>query len=401
MSSYASASDAPASAAPVTRWVAVAGAFVVALDSMVNIALPAMAATFAVPPERVRWIIIGYVGTYAVTAFVGGAAADRLGHLAVFRVGLLLSAAGFAAGAAAPAFGWHLAGRAVQGVGGGLVYGTAPALVTAGAAASLRARRVGLLNAAIGVGFAAGPAAAGALVDGLGWPAVFWVRVPLALASLGWALTVPGPPPGTRAARLVRASEVLRASVLGPGALSFLANAAIFAIWLLTPFYLVATRGLSATAGGFLFLLTPLGMAVAAPAGARLAARVGARAAMVAGLALEAAGLVFLSGAGAATALGLVAVALLAAGLGLGLFQVPNMTVVLAAFSPAQQGAAGGFAFLARTLGVVTGVAILAEIVAARRAGAGFLTAHGEAFLAAAAAVVAAALGALAVRARR
>lgn len=367
----------------MTRWIAAAGAFVVSLDSMVNIALPAMAATFGVPPEQVRWIIICYVGTYAVMSFVGGAAADRLGHLAVFRAGCVLNAAGFAVCALAPAFGVLLAGRAVQGLGGGLVYGTVPALVTAGAHASSWARRVGFLNGAIGLGFALGPLAAGVLVDTLGWRAIFLARVLPALALLAWAMLL-RTQRGAAIQRLVSARDVLRRAVLGPGALSFVANGSIFAIWLLAPFYLVTARGLSATVGGALFMLTPFGMAAAAPLAGRLAASIGPRALMVAGLALEAAGLFVLSRAGAATPLPLLALTLFGAGFGLGLFQVPNMTIVLAAFPPGQQGAAGGFTFLARTLGVVTGVAVLAEIFAARRAVVGWEAAYGEAFLVAA-----------------
>ena len=372
-----------------------AGAFVVSLDSMVNIALPAMAATFGVPPEHVRWIIIGYVGTYAVMAFVGGAAADRLGHLAVFRAGLVLSALGFAVCGVAPVFGVLLAGRAVQGLGGGLVYGTAPALVTAGADPSTRARQVGVLTGAIGLGFALGPLAAGMLVDAAGWPAIFLVRVPLPLALLVWAARL-RPPRGAAVPGLVSARDVLRGAVLGPGALSCVANGSIFAIWLLTPFYLLSARGLSAPLGGVLFMRTPLGRAVAAPLAGRLAAAVGPRALTVAGLALEATGLYVLSLADGVTPLPLLACTLFGAGFGLGLFQVPNMTLVLAAFPPGQQGAAGGFTFLARTLGVVAGVAILAEIFAARRAVAGFQPAYAEAFLVATLAVAAAAVGALA-----
>ena len=55
----------------MSRWLAAAGALVVSLDSMMNIAFPAIAAAFAVPPERVRWVIICYVLTYAITAFAG------------------------------------------------------------------------------------------------------------------------------------------------------------------------------------------------------------------------------------------------------------------------------------------------------------------------------------------
>jgi len=68
----------------------------------------------------------------------------------------------------------------------------------------------------------------------------------------------------------------------------------------------------------------------------------------------------------------------------------------MAAFGAAQQGAAGGFAFLARTLGTVAGVAALAQLFAVRRLAVGLAAAAGEAFLAAALAVgLAAALAAL------
>jgi hypothetical protein len=72
----------------------------------------------------------------------------------------------------------------------------------------------------------------------------------------------------------------------------------------------------------------------------------------------------------------------------------------MAAFASAQQGAAGGFAFLARTLGVVTGVLGLAQLFAGRRLAVGRAAAAAEAFLAAAVAVAAAAVLAAAIRPR-
>jgi MFS family permease len=381
----------------MVRWVAAAGAFVVSLDSMVNIAFPAIAVAFGAPPERVRWVIICYVGSYAVMSFVAGAAADHVGHVRVFRAGLAFSVVGFALCGLAPTFGLLLAGRAVQGVAGGLVYGTAPALATLGAAASLRGRRLGFLNAAIGLGFASGPVLAGVLIDTLGWRAVFHARVPAALAAFGWALLVRSGGESRSAHPLVAARDVLRAPVLATGGLSFVANAAIFAIWLLAPFYIVSVRGLSASAGGVLFMLTPLGTAVAAPLAGWLTDRLGVRAPMVAGLVLEAVGLGALARAEAATPLPAVALALGAAGFGLGVFQVPNMASVMAAFPARHAGAAGGLAFLARTLGVVTGVAILAAVFAGRRAAVGFQPAFAEALTLAALAVAASAVAGLAV----
>jgi MFS family permease len=368
----------------VSRWIAAAGSFVVSLDSMVNIAFPAIAAAFGTPPERVRWIIVCYVFTYAVMSFVGGAAADRLGHASVLKAGMALSVAGFLLVGAAPTFGWVLAGRAVQGLGAGLVYGTTPALVTAGAPAAARGRRLGFLAAAIGLGFALGPLPAGVLVEAFGWRAVFHVRVPLMLAALAWALAGLRAPRVAAAPPMVAGRDVVRAPVLRACALAFVANAAIFAIWLLAPFYLVTVRGLRASLVGALFTLTPLGTALGAAFAGRFTDALGPAVPMLAGLALEAAGLLGLATAGAATPLALIALALFAAGFGLGAFQVPNQAGVMAAFPAGQQGAAGGLSFLARTLGVVAGVLVLAEAFAARRAAAGFEPAFAEALLLAA-----------------
>src|ERR1051325_11479882 len=104
-------------------WLAAAGAFVVSLDSMMNIAFPSIAAAFAVPPERIQWVIICYTGVYAVMAFAGGAAADVVGHVRVFRIGVALTVVALLAGALAPTFAWLLAARMLQGVAGGLIYG--------------------------------------------------------------------------------------------------------------------------------------------------------------------------------------------------------------------------------------------------------------------------------------
>jgi MFS family permease len=381
----------------VTRWIAAAGAGVISLDAIINVAFPAMAAAFAEPPERVRWVIVCYVFTYSVTAFWGGALGDRVGHARVFRVGLILTAAALALGGLAPTFDLLLGARVLQGVGGGLVYGTAPGLVTLTAPPGQRGRALGFLNAGMGVGFTVAPLVAGVLVAHLGWRSTFHVRVPLALAVFAWALAAL---PATRGAatRLVAAMDVLRRPVLAPGALAFVANASIFSVWLLAPFYLVLVRGLDAATAGLLFTLTPFGTAVAAPVAGRVADRLGGRGPMVAGLALEALGLLLLSRADATTSPAIIATALFAAGFGLGLFQVPNMALIMGAFSAAQQGVAGGFAFLARTLGVVTGVLVLAGVFAARRETVGLAAAFGEAFLTAAVAVALAAVAAAVLR---
>jgi MFS family permease len=383
---------------PVIRWAAAAGAFVVSLDSTMNIAFPAIAAAFSVPPERVRWVIVCYVLVYALTSLAGGALADRVGHGRVFRVGLVLSVVSFVLGGMAPSFGWLLGARIVQGLGGGCVYGTSPGLVTLGVPTVQRGRALGFLGVGMGLGLTLGPVIAGVLVDAFGWRSIFHLRVPLALAVLAWAWVVMPAAPAPRAPRLVAPRDLVRRPVILAGSLSFVANAGMFAIWLLAPFYLVTARGLDASIAGLLFMLTPLGTTLAAPLAGRLADRLGAAAPVVSGLALEAAGLALLSRADPASPVALVAAALFTAGFGLGMFQVPNMAIVMAEFPASQQGAAGGFTFLARTLGVVVGVLGLAHLFAARRLVVGLAPAAAEAFLAAGVTVAVAAVVAAATR---
>jgi MFS family permease len=367
---------------------------------MMNIAFPAMAMGFAVPPETIRWVIICYTGVYAITAFAGGAVADLVGHVRVFRVGVALTAVALLAGGVAPSFGWLLAARIVQGLAGGLVYGTVPGIVTLAAAPDQRGRALGFLNAAMALAFALGPLAAGVLVESFGWRVVFHTRVPLAAVVFACSLAVRSPRAVGGARRLVGLADLLRSPVPVACALGFLANAAIFAIWLLVPFYLVERRGFGAALSGAIFMLTPLGTTLAALLAGRVADRIGAAVPLIVGLALETAGLAMLAGSGAATPTLVVAAALFTAGFGLGVFQVPMMTLVMEAFPPALQGAAGGLTYLTRTLGLVSGVAALAALFAARREAAGFDAAFSAALLLATVIVGAAALLAL-VRLRR
>jgi MFS family permease len=376
--------------------LAAAGAFLISLDSMMNIGFPAMAAAFGVPPETIRWIIICYTGVYAVTAFGGGAVADLIGHGRVFRAGVALTALAFLAGGLAPSFEWLLVARVAQGVAAGLVYGTAPGIVTLAVTPERRGRALGSLAAAMALGLAIGPLVAGVLVHVFGWRAVFFARLPVAVAVLAaaWALPAAHGAEGPR--RLVAPSDLRRRPIPLACALFFLSQAGVFAIWLLGPFYLIERRGFGADVAGVIFTLAPLGTSIAARLAGRAADRLGAVAPLIAGLALETIALGTLAFADGDTPLVVVAGALFMAGFGLGTFQVPVMTLVMSGFPPGLQGAAGGLTFLARTLGLVCGVWMLAAVFASRRPVAGFDAAFGDAFLVATAIVGAAAVLALA-----
>ena len=185
--------------------LAALGALLVSLDSAINIALPAMASAFGVGPAEIRWVIICYVLTYAFTAFAAGLLADRLGPGPVFTAGLWLCAATFVGYALSSSYGAVLLLRVAQGVGSGMVYGTAPALVTLSLPPARHGRGLGTMSLGIGVGLGVGPVVGGLLVDGFGWPAI--LRVPRAAVPAPGAARPHALRPGRRRRAHARAGS--------------------------------------------------------------------------------------------------------------------------------------------------------------------------------------------------
>lgn len=160
------------------------GASIAPLDFAVNVAFPAITDAFSLPTESIRWVAVCYVLTYGSLMLGFGALGDRVGYLRVFRAGLALAIAAFVLCALAPGFPWLLAARGVQGVAVALTLSCAPALATL---LFDESRRTWALSAYAGTAALAGviaPIAGGAFIALLGWPGVYWFRVPIALLAL-------------------------------------------------------------------------------------------------------------------------------------------------------------------------------------------------------------------------
>ncbi|HZO82601.1 MAG TPA: DHA2 family efflux MFS transporter permease subunit [Candidatus Binataceae bacterium] len=413
----------------MNRWsalaIASAGLLLVSLDSALNIAFPAISSYFGVSVATIQWLVISYVLTNASLLLGCGRMADLLGHKRVFVGGLALSTLALALCGLAPSYGLLLASRVLQGTGAAMVFASAPAIVTVSFGPGEAGRALGLFNMSGYVGSTSGPIIGGWLVDRFGWRAVYLFRVPIAIATaLAAAPLLVGAAGrgrrerfdlvgmGTLATAIValllainRGREVgwaaggvlalWTASALGfaafvaterrvahpivdwrlftPGVslanfANLLANLAMFAVWLLVPYYIVNVLGYRAASGGTLLAPCPLGMALAAPLSGLLSDRFGTRRLQVPGLLIEAAGLYLATRFGAQSSYATVAAALILIGLGLGAFAVANMSFVMAAIPRAQQGVAGGAVMMMRTLGVVMGVTTAAEVFSVRRA---------------------------------
>jgi MFS family permease len=174
---------------------------------------PSITRAFALEVEDIRWVVIAYVLTYASLMLVFGKLGDLLGYRRIFQLGLLVSAAGFAACSLAPTYPLLLLGRILQGIGIALTLSCAPALATSLFDEAERTRALGAYAAITAAGSAIGPLVGGFLVERWDWNAVFWFRAPLVLVALALSGLIP-----THPARLgARASTRSAPSCSSPG----------------------------------------------------------------------------------------------------------------------------------------------------------------------------------------
>lgn len=401
------------------------GTFVVSLDTTVNVALPAMTAALRAPIPTLQWIIIAYVLTNTSLVLGFGRLADMVGRRRVWTAGLFALAAALLGCGLAQHIGQLIVARGFQAVGASMVVASGAALVTAVFPSGQRGRALGLLAMGASAGQASGPLLGGALVSAFGWQAVFLGRVPVALAAgilsiallpridgprrrerfdLGGAALLAGAmvafllalnrgpawgwsggrtlglfalaavllaafvrhehryTPPVIDLRLFRSARFSTANVSG-----FLSSLAMFGVWLLVPYYLVDARGYGAVQAGWFLACVPAATALTAPVGGWLADRIGVGLPMLTGLALEVAGLLLIARLDAASPVSVVVLSLLLLGVGLGVFQAPNQSAVLGSVPASALGAGNGMLSMMRTLGVVTGVALLGAVYAARQ----------------------------------
>jgi EmrB/QacA subfamily drug resistance transporter len=159
---------------------------IVSLDQyIVVVALPEIGRAVGLSAQTLQAVISAYAVASAGFLLLGGRAADLLGRRRVFVAGLALYTAGSLAGGLAPTPEVLLVARAVQGLGGALVFPATLALVnTSFAEGPERNRAVAIWGGAGAAGLVIGVLLGGVLTQAFGWEAVFFVNVPLATVAL-------------------------------------------------------------------------------------------------------------------------------------------------------------------------------------------------------------------------
>jgi EmrB/QacA subfamily drug resistance transporter len=412
------------------RWTLVvvcAATAMLMLDiAVVNTALSDIANDLHTGLSGLQWIVDAYTLALAATVLTAGALADRFGRRRLFIAGLALFTGASLLCAVAGDITFLNGARAIQGVGGAIMFAVSLALLAnAFPDPKERAGALAAYGATIGAAFAIGPLVGGALTSGLGWRSIFFVNLPLGLACIaltrafvveskdafarrvdlpglatltgglfllvlallrgnevGWGSTAIVLELGG-AAILLTAFLAIEATVAEPmlplglfrngpftGAqiAAFAISASFFALFFYMTLYLQKILGLSAVEAGLVYVPGTIVMFLVSGATATLGDRVSPRAMISGGLLLVATGLVLFTVADAESSWTITLPGTIIAMIGTGLFNPAVSGVALGSLPERQSGLAAGVNDTFRQAGVAVGVAALGALVPANAA---------------------------------
>jgi len=173
------------------RWTLVACILASSLSfvdgSVLGVALPAIRAGYGAGAQQVQWVVNAYLLPLSALLLLGGALGDHFGRKRLLLIGTSVFAVTSLVCALAPSLPILLAARAAQGVGAALLLPNSLALLNAAFSGEKRGGAVGIWAAAGAAAAAVAPLIGGWLVGTVGWPAIFYINLPLALGAIGIA----------------------------------------------------------------------------------------------------------------------------------------------------------------------------------------------------------------------
>ncbi len=382
------------------------------MSASVNVALPSIGREMGASTALLSWVATSFLLSAAVLLVPLGKLADIRGRRKLFAAGMAVFSAASVACALAPSVPILIALRAVQGIGGAMIYGTATALLTSVFPPGERGRALGINVGTTYVGLSIGPFLGGILTQHLGWRSLFLAAAVLGAAGLGVILA------GTRSEWAeakgerfdLRGSLVYTVGLLalmgglamlpafrgvvlliaGAACLSgftlverraahpvlsvalfrgnpvftfsnlaaLISYSATFAVSYLMSLYLQEVRGMSPQSAGLLLVCQPILQAVFSPVSGRLSDTIQPRTLASIGMALSAGGLALLAFLDATMGLGLAVAGLAVIGIGFALFSSPNTNAVMGAVERRSLGVASAVLATMRLLGQTLSMAL-------------------------------------------
>ena len=344
------------------------GVSLVPLDFSVNVAFPAITNAFSLPTQSIRWIPFSYVLTYGLLVIGFGALGDRLGHLRIFRAGLVLAIFALSMCALAPNYHLLIAARILQGISAAILLSCAPAIVTFLFAESKRTKALSIYGSMTAVAGVIAPLIGGFVIAWVDWPGVFWFRVPIAILSLLLLQIliikekIPAPDRSLRISASDQPTYQLMFQkfkkdhrFIGVNALSAIIQFSSFSLPLLIPYYLTNIERWEIEKIGFLLSTWALGTLVGSWCVDQLTRKLSTHFIAYMGAWLSAISLLIIALWSTHANLDIIYLAVIIQGFGLGLFQVAYSDFVIKSLPLKARGIAGGITVMTRTVGVAIG----------------------------------------------
>ena len=170
------------------RWTLVACILASSLSfvdsSVLSVALPAIRSSYGAAAQQVQWVVNAYLLPLSALLLLGGAVGDHFGRRRLLLIGTSIFGLTSLTCALAPSIGILFLARGAQGVGAALLLPNSLALLNAVYSGEKRGRAVGIWAAAGAAAAAVAPLIGGWLVATVGWPAIFYINLPLALGAI-------------------------------------------------------------------------------------------------------------------------------------------------------------------------------------------------------------------------
>lgn len=408
-------------------WVMAAvamGVFLATIDgSIVNIALPNLVSYFNESLAVVEWVVLAYLLTVTTLMLSVGRLADMVGKKKIYLAGMILFTIGSALCGTAMNVQSLIGFRVFQALGAAMVQALGTAIVTEAFPSEERGKALGIIGTIVSIGVIAGPTIGGLILSSLTWHWLFFVNLPVGLIGMIMVLKfVPSDHSRTRqrfdflgagtlfismfslllalsigqttsfssliviglfgmaVVMLVvfisierRADEPMidpvlfankRFSVnLITGLMTFVGTSGSV---LLMPFYLQNMRGFSPEKAGLMLVVVPVVAGLIAPIAGSLSDRGKSNLIISLGLITQVIGFLSVSTLDANTSIIGYILRYIPVGIGIGLFQSPNNSMVMGSAPRNRLGIASGLLSLTRTLGQTTGIALLSALWSAR-----------------------------------
>jgi EmrB/QacA subfamily drug resistance transporter len=394
--------------------------FMLLLDiTVVNVALPDIQRSLHSSFADLQWVVDAYSLTLAAFLLTAGVIGDIFGRREVFAIGLaLFSLASLACGLSTDSLMLNLA-RAVQGVGGAVMFATSLALIAQAFQGRDRGTAFGIYGGVIGGAVAIGPLVGGAITSAIGWRWIFFVNVPIGVVAIFVTLTKIAESKDTRARHidwvgfvsfsaslfllvfaLVRGNDegwsstttvsflaaavVLmivffvneqrtndpmldlslfkRPAFVGVSVVAITISASIFAMFLYLTLYVQDSLGFAPFSAGVRFLPLTVLAFVVAPFAGRLTVRIHSRYLLGLGMLLITAGLLLMSRTQPDSTWTVLLPGFLVSGFGIGIVNPVLASASISMVEPQRSGMASGANNTFRQVGIATGIAILGAV---------------------------------------